>query len=147
MAVRNDRVEIKVENQSSEEIKETKPTLTYRLLSLGKAIVDRRYTVQILQWVVREIAKSDNKSSQRDVNLSLEDGEIKIKTVQGHEEALSRSYSYESIIKLPRLKSQDKILAFVSLGRNENDSCCCHAFECADNDSVSYLPFFDYCFL
>ncbi len=121
------------ENNTKED--ETKPILVFKLTSLGKTIVDRRYTAQIIQWVVREISQAQ-KSSHISVNLYIKNNELKIETTEPSEEQLSKSYSFESILKLPRLKSQEKLLAFVSLDKTEPSQCCCHAFECQDNETV-----------
>eukprot|EP00794_Sanderia_malayensis_P007487 gene7487-8317_t len=133
------RVQIEIENSDLTTNKtadnvECKPMPVFKLTSLGKTIVDRRYSVQILQWVVREISQAD-RFSQISVNLSLEEDGLRIETTEESSEHLSKFYNYERILKLPRLKHQERWLAFVTLGQTDTDQCCCHAFECKEKEA------------
>ena len=114
-----------------------KEPLSFRVNYLGKALVDRRYTVLIIQWVVREISQAP-RSGRRKVNFLLASDGLHVENADGGENPASTLYKFDSILKLPRLKNQDKLLAFVILGKTEAAQCCCHAFECEDQETVWY---------
>ncbi|XP_065059240.1 TBC1 domain family member 1-like isoform X1 [Rhopilema esculentum] len=134
MANRPEPPRLNIEISDNEEISDpvlknySKFSLTY----LGNTFVDRRYTPAIIQWVVREVLQSQA-NQPREVDFIIKATRIDIATKE--EEGTIANHDFSSIVKLPRLKNQAKILAFVVSGRIESDKCCCHVFCCATQET------------
>ena len=135
MATRPEPPRLNIEISDNEEISDPvlKNNSKFSLTYLGNTFVDRRYTPAIIQWVVREVLQSQA-NQPREVDFIIKATRIDI-AIKGEEGTIA-NHDFSSIVKLPRLKNQAKILAFVVSGRIESDKCCCHVFCCATQETV-----------
>lgn len=110
-------------------------TSKHSLKYLGNLAVDRRYTPAITQWVVREIFRvRENRPVQVDFFIMID----RLTIIKEENGEVIETIGLNSIVKLPRLKSLTKLLAFVSAGRFESDQCCCHVFASETQEMVCF---------
>lgn len=115
------------------------PLRSYRVKYVGRTLLDRRYTLPMLQWIIADIKRNAATTSSpyqkaRDIYLQVTDVALKATTVQ--ENRLLFVHPLQTINKFTQT-NQDKS-CFTYLTRDHQDAqFTCHVFQASDESVVS----------
>lgn len=110
---------------------------TYKVIYLGYAVLDRRYTLPMLPWVIAEIKRH---GSQNMEEIFIEVTEQSLKAVNCGNKQLVFEHKLQSISKFAQ--SSHDTTCFTYMTREVvNGPCAYHVFQASDENTVSICCF------